>query len=177
MVLSGPSGVGKDTVLDLWLTREPRLKRVVTHTTRKPRPGEIPWVHYVFESEAEFMARATRGEFWEHKRVHNHWYGSPRTMSETWMREGFWPVLKIDVQGAQTVVELCPDAVTVFLAPPSLEELERRIRARGTETEEMVQLRLENARRELDAAEFYRFRIVNADLDETLRTLQEAVFG
>ena len=174
VVLSGPSGVGKDTVLDAWLLADPRVARVVTYTTRPPREGEEDGRDYNFLDLETFMMFEREGQFLEHKMVHGHYYASPRKETEELEREGRIPVLKIDVQGAAEVLRQRPDALTVFLLPPSDEDLERRIRGRGTDDEAMIQRRLSDARGEIAQAGTYKLQIVNDEVGSVVRKLVEA---
>lgn len=170
VILSGPSGVGKDTVLDAWKATDPQVVRVVAYTTRAPREGEVDGVDYHFVTEAEFMARAERGAFLEWMAVHGKHYATPLEDMEALLAGGKIAVLKIDVQGAIRVMELRPGVLSIMLVPPSWAELERRIRGRGTETPEKIELRLENARQELGFADRYTHRVVN---DEVMRAVGE----
>lgn len=177
VIVSGPSGSGKDTILKAWRSLRPDVARVLTFTTREPRDGEIDGVHYRFVTDDEFQQMVDRNEFLEHKNVHGDRYGSPRAEVEKLLAQGKTVVLQIDVQGAMDVVKVMPEAITVFLLPPSLEELERRLRARGTETEESLRTRLENAKREMDVASRYKVQIINDVVEKAVRKLDEAVFG
>ncbi len=175
VILSGPSGVGKDTVIDAWQRADPRVERVVAYTTRAPRPGEVDGLDYHFRTVEQFLEMAAAGDFLEYKEVHGNWYATPLKDLDRMLAEGKIAILKIDVQGAEEVFGLRPDAVSIFLLPPSIEELERRIRGRGTESEEKVALRLENAQREIEASAGYRHRLVNSDLGGLVRELIELV--
>ena len=174
-VLSGPSGVGKGTLRDRALKDIEGLTYSVSCTTRRPRPGDREGVDYRFVTEEAFTRMVERGLFLEHAQVH----GGPRygTLREDVEREldaGRDVLLEIDVQGALQVRALLPDAVLIFVLPPSDEELERRLRGRCTETEAELQARLESARREMREAEKYDRLLVNDDLDrasEALRTM------
>ena len=175
VILSGPSGVGKDTVIDAWIAADPRVVRVVTYTTRPARHGERDGVDYNFVDLETFMFLNGQGFFWEHKVVHGNYYGSPKKDTEELLVQGRIPVLKIDVQGALEVMRLAPEALTVFLMPPSFEELEERIRGRGTDDYATIQRRLENARGEMAMADRYKLVIVNDDVSLVVSRLQEAV--
>ncbi|MFN3683247.1 MAG: guanylate kinase [Fimbriimonadaceae bacterium] len=175
VIVSGPSGVGKDTVIRRWLETDPRTERVVTCTTRPPRPSEVPGVSYRFLSRDEFLAMAERGELLEHKIVHGNLYGTPAEGVEEILRRGKIAVLSIDVQGAAEVRAKRPDALAVFLLPPSREELERRLRNRGEDSEEQIRLRLRNAEAELAAAASYPVRVVNDDVDRCAAELRSLV--
>ncbi|MBZ0213852.1 MAG: guanylate kinase [Nitrospirae bacterium] len=171
VILSGPSGVGKDTVLDAWRAANPRVRRVVAYTTRTPRAGEVDGEDYHFVSVPEFMRKAETGDFLEHKQVHDNWYATPLRDMEAMLEQGLIAVLKIDVQGAIEAMRLRPDAKSVFLLPPSDEELERRIRSRKTDSPEAIERRLRNARDEIALSHHYAFRIVNDDLETCVRSI------
>jgi guanylate kinase len=175
VILSGPSGVGKDSVLDLWKSVDSNVVRVVAYCTRTPRPAEVDGVDYHFVTRADFMAKAEAGDFLEYKEVHGNYYATPLRDTEALLAAGRIAVLKIDVQGALTVMELRDDALSIFLLPPSFEELERRIRTRGTDDEATIQKRLRNAREEIDLADRYHHRVVNDDLARAVSEIQELV--
>jgi guanylate kinase len=175
VILSGPSGVGKDTVIDAWQARNPNVRRVVAYTTRMPREGELEGSDYHFVSESEFKFMAADGAFLEHKLVHGNYYATPIHGMEKLLDEGKIAILKIDVQGALTAMALRPDAISIMLVPPTWEELERRIRKRGTEDEEDIQRRLANAQAELALADQYQQQIVNDGVDRTVDILESLV--
>ena len=163
-VVSGPSGAGKGTLLSLLRKRRPDLGLTVSATTRSPRPGETDGVSYHFLSEEEFSARLERGEFLEWADVHGHRYGTLRSEVDARLAAGVSVVLEIDPQGAFHVREVYPEAVLVFIEPPSLEILEERLRARGTEEEAQIELRMKNALHEMELAWRYDVRVVNDEL-------------
>ena len=173
VILSGPSGVGKDTVIDAWKAADPRVERVVARTTREPRDGEVNGIDYVFLTPAEFLALAEEGFFLEYKEVFGNYYGTPLRDMEMILSKGHIAVLKIDVQGALSVMPLRPDAQTVFILPPSDEELERRIRGRQKDSEATIAKRLAKAKDEIAQAENYQHRIVNQVVEETVSKLKE----
>jgi guanylate kinase len=168
IVLSGPSGVGKSTVVRELLERAGGAIRLsVSATTRSPRPGEQQGVDYHFLSAPEFAARRAAGEFLECVEVfgRGHWYGTLWSEVSTSLEAGKWVLLEIDVDGATSVLQRFPDAITLFLRPESLDQLERRLRSRATETEEAVERRLSVARRELAMSDRYEYQIVNVTVD------------
>ncbi|MFZ4508855.1 MAG: guanylate kinase [Fimbriimonas sp.] len=177
LILSGPSGVGKDTLLDAWHGRNPRVQRVIAYTTRAVRPGETDGIDYHFVSPDRFHELAAGGHFLEHKEVHGNFYATPLTDMERMLAEGRFAILKIDVQGALDVMTLRPDALAIFLLPPSMDELERRIRCRGTEDEAAITKRLQNARDEIALSERYHRRVVNDDLERALAELESIARG
>ena len=177
VILSGPSGVGKDTVIDKWRERNPLVRRVVAYTTRAPRPGETPGVDYHYLDVEHFKRLASQGFFLEYKTVHDNFYGTPYKDMMAMLDQGLVAILKIDVQGAEEAMRRCPDALSVFLLPPSDEELERRIRGRGSDAEDVIQRRLTNARGEIARADRYAHRLVNNDVDQVIDALQRLVEG
>lgn len=175
VIVSGPSGAGKSTVLRRLLDQAPwPLALSVSATTRLPRPGERHGIDYFFLSKDEFAARRAREEFLEWKEVFGRgdWYGTLWSQVTTGLQQGKWLILEIDVAGAMTVVERYPDAITIFLHPGSIDELERRLRGRGTESAESLQRRLEVARQEIEFLPRYRHAVVNDDPD---RSAQEII--
>lgn len=172
IILSGPSGVGKDTVIDAWAAIDPTVQRVVAYTTRPPRPAEIPGRDYNFVDTQTFQTMASQGHFLEHKEVHGHHYATPLTDLENLLAKGQTAILKIDVQGALAVLPIRPEAVAVFLMPPDLDELERRLRGRATEDEDRLARRLLNAREEIVHAPLYHHIVVNQDIPATVAQLQ-----
>ena len=174
LVLSGPSGVGKGT-LGKRLIEEEGFGFSVSCTTRGPRPGEKHGVDYLFITREEFLSRRAANGFLETATVHDEFYGTPREPAERAMAEGRDFLLDIDPQGGVQVMESVPEAVSVFLLPPSWTALEARLRGRGTETEEKIQKRLHNARQEVKYLPRYDYCIVNDDLDEAWRELRGIV--
>jgi guanylate kinase len=175
VILSGPSGVGKDTVIDAWRAVDTRVHRVVAYATRAPRTGETDGIDYHFVTVEEFHRKAAAGDFLEYKEVHGNWYATPLRDMEQMLEDGKIAILKIDVQGALSAMELRPDAITVFILPPSVEELERRIRGRGTDAPEAIEKRLQNARDELSVAPRYQHQVVNLDVEKTVEELARVV--
>jgi len=164
IIISGPSGAGKGTLVDRLVARVPRLWVSVSATTRAPRPGEVPGEDYIFISSEEFSRRIEAGDFLEWAEVHGNRYGTLRSEVEARLAEGRDVILEIDPQGALQVKELMPEAVLVFIIAPSLDELERRIRTRGAETDEQIRTRLATAVRELELVECYDHVVENDDV-------------
>jgi guanylate kinase len=174
VIISGPSGVGKDTIIDALRARprDPDYHYVVTCTTRCPRPGEVPGVSYQFLTDAEFHALRAAGELLEANEVHENWYGTPRRDVAEALAAGHDVILKIDVQGAQVVKERVPDALLVFIVPPSLEALFQRLRSRATESADELEIRQRNAAIELARQGDYDQVVVN-ETGEVERTAAE----
>ena len=176
LVVSGPSAVGKDTVLDaLLLVPDARLpyaiKKCVTTTTRPPRAGETDGLDYNFVTAAQFNDLVARDELLEYAEVHGYYYGTPHTYVTNERALGTDVILKIDVQGGRAVKQKVPDAVLIFLQPPSLEELERRLRGRATENEEAIARRLLNARREMAQRPHYDYAVTNDAVEDAVDTI------
>jgi guanylate kinase len=164
IVISGPSGVGKDTVLQELFRLAPGLRYSVSYTTRPPRPGEVDGVAYSFVDEAGFRALIDGHQLLEYAQVHGHWYGTGEARVRAGLERGEEIVLKIDVQGAAWVRKRVKGALFVFLLPPSAEELRRRLTERATESPDSLELRWENARREMDEQVRYDYRVINDDV-------------
>lgn len=174
VVISGPSGVGKTTVVQRLCQRAPvPLVVSVSATTRPPRPGEVDGKHYHFLTAEEFALRRQRGDFLECYEVfgRGHWYGTLLSEVAPGLAAGKWVVLMIDVHGKEQVVERFPDAVTIFLRPGSMEQLERQLRGRKTESEQSIQRRLEEAERELAQAPCYRYQVTNDSVDHAVEQI------
>ncbi len=177
VVLSGPSGSGKTTIVPLLIQTCPvRLIKSVSATTRAPRPHEVPGEDYHFLSREEFARRRAAGQFLECAEVHSsgNWYGTLKSEVTRAREVGGCALLEIDVQGARQVIEQCRQALTIFVKTPE-GEYERRLRARGTESEEVIQSRLETARRELAQAPAYRHQVVNDDLGRTVAEMSQLI--
>ncbi len=173
VVLSGPSGTGKTTVVSRLLDETPvPLLKSVSATTRPPREGEIDGQDYHFLSHHEFQAKRQSGEFLECAEVHKSgfWYGTLCSEVERAHDRGAWSLLEIDVEGALNVMQRYPAAVSIFLSTPP-DEYERRLRARGTEDEAVIQRRLQTAEQELKFADRYRYQVINASLDEAVHEI------
>lgn len=165
-VLSGPSGVGKGSVIAVVRRRHPDVWLSVSATTRAPRPGEVDGVHYHFVDELEFARMVAAGELLEHASYAGSSYGTPRAPVEQRLKAGVPALLEIELQGARQVREAMPEAQLVFLAPPSFDELARRLTGRGTEDPERVRRRLDLARIEMAAEDEFDVVVVNDDLEQ-----------
>jgi guanylate kinase len=177
IVLTGPSGVGKGTLLKSLVQRHPELYLSVSATTRAPRPGEVNGKTYFFLSRPEFERMIAQGEFLEWAEFAGNFYGTPRQAVEEQIRQGRWVILEIELEGARQVRKHFPDAVRIFILPPSLLELEFRIRHRGTETEEAIARRMLRAQEEIDAASEFDIQIVNDDFEGALDRIETALFS
>lgn len=167
LVVSGPSGVGKGTVIKKLFEIDSNLYFSVSATTRLPRPGEIDGIHYKFKTKEEFQADIESGEMLEHAIFSGNYYGTPRSEIEKHLSNGEDVVLDIEVQGARNIKRLMPEAVLVYILPPNIAELQHRLINRNTEDEKTIQIRLETAYRELhEAPALYDFFVVN-DVAET----------
>lgn len=179
LIVSGPAGSGKTTVCERMLAEVPGIQRVVTSTTRPPRTGERDRIDYYFFDHAAFEAKVAAGEFYEHAQVHSNRYGTLKREIQDKLAAGTDLLLNIDVQGAATFRQagqedtlLNGKVVTVFILPPSMEELEARLRGRSTDDETEIQRRLQVAREELEQREFYDHQIFSRSRDKDFEALQ-----
>ena len=163
VVITGPSGVGKDTVIRHLQSMGRPWHFVYTATTRKPRPGERHGVNHLFLERDEFQGMIDRGELLEYAEVYGKWYGVPRSQVKDALDKGLDVLIRVDVQGATTIKKLVPEAVFIFVAPPSMEELEHRLRGRNTESSQSLERRLATARSEMEQVDLYDYVVVNDD--------------
>jgi guanylate kinase len=174
-VVAAPSGGGKTSLIHALLERDDRVSLSVSHTTRAPRPGEKDGMHYHFVTPEIFQALADQGEFLEHARVFDHRYGTGRSAVAAKLGEGFDVLLDIDWQGARQVRRNDPSAVSVFILPPSLSELRRRLTARGQDSAETIERRMRDARSEISHYSEFDHVVVNDDFAEALADLQSII--
>ena len=176
LVISGPAGVGKGTINLSLISRNSDIRMSVSATTRQPRPGEIDGVHYFFKTEEEFQKMIESGAFLEYMRVFNtHFYGTPKSFVEQELAEGRSVILEIDVQGAMRVKAAYPDAVLIFIAPPSMSELKSRLIHRGTESSEAIERRFETAYHEMELVDRYDYVVVNDILDLAIARTEDII--
>ena len=175
LVVSGPSGVGKGTVLHDLMNTQKNLVYSVSATTRNKRDGEIEGVSYFYKTHDEFKQMIDEDEFLEYAKVHNNYYGTPKEFVDRKINEGKIVVLEIDVQGAVNVKQNTENAVFIFLAPPSLSELKNRIVGRGTETEQDINVRMKNARKELEYIRYYDYLVINDHINSAINSVNEII--
>ena len=174
-VVAAPSGAGKTSLIDAVMGDDPSLKISVSYTTRAPRPGERQGVDYHFVDEPTFRAMRERGEFLESAEVHGNHYGTAKRVILDAVANGEDLILEIDWQGAQQVRRLYPDCVGIFILPPSIEELERRMRSRGQDAESVIRRRVANAKEELAHAGEFKYAIINKDFETARRELASII--
>ena len=177
IVISGPSGAGKGTICKALLEREDNLYISVSATTRSPREGEVDGVNYYFLTQEEFKKKVDNNEFLEWAEVHGNYYGTPKFNVEEMINEGKNIILEIDVQGALNVKKNCEDGVFIYILPPSMEELKRRIIARGSETPESLIKRFKTAYEEINYISKYNYAVVNDDLEEAVKKVQNILYA
>ncbi len=165
VLFSGPSGVGKDTVLDIVLNKNKNLQKSISLTTRAIRENETDGKDYYFISNDEFNKMIDNGQVLEFAQYGSNFYGTPKAPIDKWLDEGKTVILKIEVQGASKIKELYPDSVGIFVLPPSMDELENRLRSRGTEDDDDIRKRLDIAREEVKHSTDYDFVVINDDLE------------
>ncbi|MGM9615658.1 MAG: guanylate kinase [Oscillospiraceae bacterium] len=175
VIVSGPSGAGKSTVISRVAKLRPDIRFSVSATTREPRPGEVDGKDYYFKTQEEFWEMIKADAFLEHAEYVGNCYGTPVAPVDENIAAGNTVILDIEVQGAMQILEKRPDAVSIFLCPPSLEELERRLRGRGTDSEEKIRDRLMTAHREYALMHKYSYIIVNDDADTAVRELDAII--
>lgn len=179
-IVSAPSGAGKSSLINALLTRfnlDDKLRLSVSHTTRAPRPGEEDHVSYHFVTTQEFEALIARNAFYEYAKVFDNYYGTSREIVESWLNEGKDVFLDIDWQGARQIRKITPEAKDIFIVPPSLEELNRRLVTRATDSKEVIEKRMSKAVNEISHYNEYDYVLVNDDFEETLLNLRSIVLA
>ena len=177
IVITGPSGVGKGTLVRLLLQRHPQLRVSTSATTRQPRLGERDGVDYYFLSQSDFETAIHNQELLEWTKYAGNYYGTPKAEVIEQIEAGNYILLEIELAGARAIASIFPAAKLIFILPPSIKDLEQRIRARGTNSEESIIKRLEIARQEIAARDEFDFKIVNDDLEQAIAQLETAIFG
>lgn len=177
IVLTGPSGVGKGTLVRSLSQSHPELYLSVSVTTRSPRPGEIDGKHYYFVSREQFEQMVAQGELLEWAEFAGNCYGTPRQQVEEKIQQGKWVLLEIELEGARQIRASFPEAMRIFILPPSMQELEQRLRGRGQDSEEAIARRLRRASEEINAAGEFDFKIVNDNFEAALKEIEAALFS
>lgn len=179
VLYTGSSGVGKGTIMAELLKKDPSIRLSVSNTTRNPREGEIDGVHYNFVTKEQFEELIDSNGYLEYAKYCDNYYGTPKQQVEDLLNEGYNVFLEIEVQGGLQILEQYPDVLSIFILPPSMEILEKRLRNRGTEKEEVILKRLEEAKNEISFKDRYRFNVVNGELetavDEVLEILHNEI--
>ncbi|MFW6358661.1 MAG: guanylate kinase [Chroococcales cyanobacterium] len=177
IVLTGPSGVGKGTLVKRLVSESPELYLSISATTRPPRPGEIHGADYTFLSRQQFEDMIAKGQFLEWAEYAGNYYGTPKSAVAEKISQGKSVLLEIEVIGARQVKTHFPDALLIFILPPSMEELERRLRGRGKDSPEVISRRLERAKEEIAVADEFDLSLVNDDLETALEQIRAAIFS
>lgn len=175
LVISGPSGTGKGTIIEALMKADKSLVFSVSATTRDPRPGEVDGVHYHFMTVEKYNELVEQGAFVEHAQVHGNLYGTLRSEVYSRLERGENVVLDIDVQGALNVIATEKEKVSIFILPPSLTVLRERLTGRGTETPEAIERRMNNAIWEISQKDNYEYKVINDNLDDAIRTVQAII--
>ena len=174
-VVAGPSGVGKGTIIKELIKENENLKYSVSSTTRKPRPGEIDGINYNFLSQNEFKNAIEKGQFLEWAIYNGNYYGTNQSTVNEALKNGKSIILEIEIQGAIQIMEKCPEAVFIFILPPSYEELEKRLRGRNTEDEQTILNRLKITKKEMEIGEKFKYKIVNDDVENAVAQVKSII--
>jgi len=178
IILSGPSGVGKGTIKDELMKNEKlNLHFSVSCTTRQPRNGEVNGVHYFFITHEQFDEMIQQNAFLEYAKFVENSYGTPKAKVEEQLEEGQNVLLEIEMQGALQVINQCPDAISIFILPPSLDELEKRLRGRKTETEEVILKRLAQAKEDLKMKDHYQYHVINHTIEQAVNEISTIILN
>ena len=173
VLYTGSSGVGKGTIMSELLKRDDNIRLSVSNTTRAPRDGEIDGVHYNFVTKEQFEDLINQDGYLEYARYCENYYGTPKKQVEDLLAEGRCVFLEIEVQGGLQILDKYPDVLSIFILPPSMESLSRRLHRRGTEDEETIQKRLSEAEKEMSFKDRYKYNVVNDDLNEAVEKILE----
>lgn len=173
LIFSAPSGAGKTTIFKSLLLQNPHLRFSVSHTTRPPRGQEVHGQDYFFVSPEEFALAKTSGEFLEHVVVYQHAYGTGRTQMDQVLAQGHDLVLDLETEGALRVKNLYPASVTIFIMPPSMDALEKRLRSRAEDTEQQIAIRLQHAKHEIDQASYYDHVVINDNVERVTEEINQ----
>ncbi len=176
-IISAPSGAGKTSLISKLLENIEQTEMAVSHTTRQPREGETNGKHYHFVSEEDFLNEVQNNNFLEHANVFGNYYGTSKKAADTLLQKGVDVILEIDWQGAQQVRKLVPEAYSIFILPPSLEELERRLRGRGTDTDEVIAKRLSQSRADIEHYDEFDYIVINDDFDQSVQLLASIFYA
>ena len=175
IIFSGPSGAGKDTILNKIMGEKENLKLSVSHTTRPPREGEVNGKNYYFVSRQEFMKMVENGEMLEYAIYCENYYGTSAVKVKDELEKGNDVILEIEVQGAEQVMKKVPEALSIFILPPSLAELKRRLKTRGTDSDEVINRRVEEAEKEIALAHNYDYVIINDDIEKSAKKVLKII--
>lgn len=175
IVFSGPSGAGKDTILNKIMGEKENLKLSVSHTTRSPREGEINGKNYYFVSKQEFIKMAENGEMLEYATYCGNYYGTSAVKVQDELEKGNDVILEIEVQGAEQVMKKVPEVLSIFILPPSLSELKKRLKNRGTDSEEVINRRVKEAEKEIALAHNYDYVIINDDIEKSAKKVLKII--
>ncbi len=175
VILSAPSGGGKTTICDVLRDKEPDIVFSISATTRKPRPGEVNGKHYYFFSKQDFKEKIKANYFIEWAKVHDHYYGTPKKNLDVCLKKNKICIFNIDVQGAMNIKREYPEAITIFIVPPSLKELKKRLKDRKTDSEKEVIIRLHNAEKELLHKNKYDYVIVNDKVERAAKKVLDII--
>ena len=177
IVITGPSGVGKGTIVRSLLQRHPEICLSISTTTRNPRPGEVEGIDYYFTSRDAFKEAIARSEFLEWAEYAGNYYGTPKTKVKELLEQGKLVLLEIELLGARAIAETFPDARRIFILPPSLAQLEARLRKRGKDSETAIKERLARAKEEIAAQDEFEIQIVNDNLGRAITEIEQIIFG
>lgn len=172
VVISGPSGVGKGTICQALLKKHPEIICSISATTREKRPGEVDGVHYYFMDAEEFQDKIAHGDFLEWAMVYDHYYGTLTSAVQAQLMDGKHVILEIDTEGAKQIKAKMPEAVLIYIMPPDVKELERRLRGRSTDSEETIQKRLGCYKKELEQRVYYDYIVINRQVSETVQEIE-----